>query len=192
MKPNLSEHRSALATTAIIIAGFWFLPLRLGAQTAIDSTTYPPHRTYLHPLTITASYDPQYNKTVLKTEPFVLDSSISLSVLTALEGRTVTKSASSIVLTFWSTGPAGRYAPNHKIRVILNRSDTLDLGNAWLAPEHRPEYTEVLLKGSFLGQFLAIANASAVTFVVGPSALPLTHAQVEGLRDFASRMAPSH
>lgn len=167
-------------------------PHLLGAQVKIDSTTYPPSRAYQHPLTITADYDPQYNKTVLKTEPFVLDSTISLSVLTALDGRTVTKPATSVVMTFWSTGPAGRYAPNHKVRVILNRSDTLDLGNAWLAPDHRPEFTEVLLKSSFLGQFLAIANASAVTFLVGPTTLPLSHAQVEGLRDFASRMAPSH
>lgn len=179
--------------TRFVFAVAALLPLhRLGAQMRIDSTTYPPPRAYTHPLMITTDYDPQYNKTVLRTEPFVLDSTISLSVLTALEGRTVIKPATSVVMTFWSTGPAGRYAPNHRVRVILNRSDTLDLGNAWLAPDHRPEYTEVLLKSSFLGQFLAIANASAVTFLVGPTTLPLSHAQVEGLRDFASRMAPSH
>lgn len=168
------------------------LPWSLVGQTGLDSTTYPPHRASVHPLTITATYDPQYNKTVLRAEPFVLDSTMSLSVLTALDGRTVTKPAPSVVLTFWSTGPVGSYAPNHRVRVILNRSDTLDLGDAWLSPQHSPEYNEVLLKSSFLGRFLAIANASSVTFLVGPSVFPLSHVQLVGFQDFASRMAPTH
>lgn len=179
--------------TRIVFAVAALLPLhRLGAQVNIDSTTYPPPRAYHHPLTITATYDPQYNKTVLRTGPFALDSTTSLSVLTALDGRTVTKAAPSVVLTFWSTAPVGHYASNHKVRVILNRSDTLDLGDAWLSPQHSPEYNDVLLKSSSLGRFLAIANASSVTFIVGPSVFPLPHAQLEGLQDFASRMAPAH
>ena len=168
----------------------WFLPAPLVSQGKVDSTSYPPRQAYRHTLRISAPYDPDQGKTVLQTKPFVLDSNLSLSMVAALDGRTVTKPATSIVFTFWSTGPAGRYAGDHSVHVVLGGRDTLNLGNAWLVPNHRAEYNEVLLKGLFLAQFLAIANASTVTIRVGPSTVPLTAAQMQGLRDFASRMAP--
>jgi hypothetical protein len=166
------------------------LPSALAAQGEIDSTSYPPRQTYAHSFPVTSAYDAAQDKTVLQVGPFALDSTVSVSVLTALDGQRVTKPATSIILTFWSTAPAGRYATSHAVRVVLNGTDTLDLGNAWLPPNHRPEFSEVLLKGAFLAQFLAIANASSVTFLVGPSTWRLGEAELQSFRNFASRMAP--
>jgi hypothetical protein len=174
----------------------WFLlvsclvPPSAPAQSGIDSTTYPPRLAYRHALSIIAPYDGAQDKTVLQIEPFPLDSSVSLSALTALDGRRPVKPPSSVVLTFWSTGPVGRYAADRSVRAILNGTDSLDLGNAWLTPQPKPGYAEVLLKGLSPGKLLAMANASTVLIRLGPSTFMLTDPQLQGLRDFASRMAP--
>jgi hypothetical protein len=173
------------------ISPIWLLPVSLVSQGKIDSTSYPPRHAYRHSLRISAPYDPDQGKTVLQTEPFALDSTLALSVLAALDGRVVTKPASSgVVFTFWSTSPAGRYATDRTVSVVLSGHDTLALGKAWPVPKPKPGYNEVLLQGLSLAQFLAIANASSVTIHLGSSTSALTTEQLNGLRDFASRMAP--
>jgi hypothetical protein len=165
-------------------------PAILRGQARVDSTTYPPRGAYQHPLTISAPYDGTYDKTVLQTAPFPVTPTLALSVLTAIDGRHVTKPPSSIVVTFWSSAPAGFYATSHSVRVVLNAIDSLELGNAWLSPQHDPAYTEVLLKGLSVGQLLAIANASRVSIRLGPTEFVLSNSQMQGMRDLASRMAP--
>jgi len=174
-----------MAVSALLVA-----PSALPGQARVDSTTYPARRAYHHSLSILVSYDPSQDKTVLQIEPFPLDSSVSLSALTALDGRGFGKPPTSVVLTFWSKGPVGRYASDRSVVVILNGTDSLSLGNAWLAPQPKPGYSEVLLKGLLPGKLLAIVNASTVSMRLGSSVFAITDAQLQGLRDFASRMAP--
>jgi hypothetical protein len=139
---------------------------------------------------IVAPYDSDQNKTILQTAPFPLSSSLFISVLTALDGRVVVTPAPNAVFTFWSTAPAGLYAANSRVSALLDETDTLDLGKAWLTPNPRPGYTEILLKGAFLGQFLSIVNAKTVVLTIGPTSIRLSDTQLAVLRDFASRMAP--
>ena len=165
-------------------------PSALLGQAKVDSTSYPRRSTYQHTLEISAPYDATNDKTVLKTAPFLVTPTLALSVLTALDGRHVTKPPSSIVVTFWSQAPVGTYTTDHAVQVILNAADTLRLGNSWLSPQHSPEYTDVLLKSLSVGQFLSIVNASAVTFRLGGTEFALSSSRLQGLREFASRMAP--
>ena len=162
----------------------------LTAQGGLDSTTYPARRAYRHALSIVAPYDAGHDKTVLQIAPFPLDSSVSLSALTALDGRRPGKPPTSVVLTFWSKGPVGRYASDRSVVAILNGTDSLSLGTAWLTPQPTPGYNEVLLQGLSPGKLLAIVNASIVSIRLGSSVFAMTDAQLQGLRDFASRMAP--
>ena len=166
------------------------LPAVARAQDGIDSISVPPRRAYQHSLSIVAQYDPSQGKTVIQIEPFPLDSLVSLSTLAALDGPRPRTPASSVVLTFWSRAPAGRYASNRSVHVVLDGTVVLDLGNAWVTPQPKQGYGEVLLKSLSLGKLLAMANASAVVIRLGASSFTLTDSQHQGLRDFASRLAP--
>jgi len=176
--------------TLYLLIGLIFKAGLASGQAFIDSTHYPPRAPYPHSVKIVAPFDADQGKTVLQTEPFPLDSTLAASLLTALDGKTVTAPAENAVFTFWSTGPLGRYAGDREVRAILNGVDTLDLGKGWLTPNPRPGYSEVMLKGVFRAQLLSIVNATTVTLIVGPTIVTLTGTQLAVLRDFASRMAP--
>ena len=179
-------NQACFATIGVLFT----LPVTALAQVPRDSTHYPPRAQYPHSVAILAPYDSDQNKTVLQTAPFSLTSSLSISVLSALDGKVVVTPAPNVVFTFWSTAPGGLYASNTRVLALLNDTDTLDLGKAWLTPNPRPGYTEVLLKGALLGQFLSIVNSKTVVLSIGPTTQRLTDTQLAILRDFASRMAP--
>src|SRR5262245_12273541 len=109
-----------LEAHSCVLVLWCLVPAIARAQDGIDSTSYPPRRAYQHPLSIVALYDAAQDKTVLQIEPFPLDSLVSLSTLTALDGRRPVTAASSVVLTFWSRAPAGRYASNRSVHVVLD------------------------------------------------------------------------
>ena len=174
----------------IFLVALTSLPSTVVGQVPLDSVHYPPRAVYHHSVAIVAPYDPDQGKTILQTEPFALDTTLSVSVLTALDGKVVTTPAPNAVFTFWSTAPPGRYAADSRVRAILNGRDTVELGKAWLTPRPRPGYNEVMLQGAFRAQLLTIVNAESVTLIVGPTTVRLTDTQLAVLRDFASRMAP--
>ena len=157
----------------------------------IDSVTYPLRGAYAHLVKISSPYDSEHDKTVLQTAAIPLSTSLGISALSALDGRAVTTPATGVVLTFWSTARPPQYAENRDLRLILNDSLTIDLGKAWLTPNPAPGFVEVLLKSVSVGRFLMIANARTVRIQLGATDVRLPPAVIEGLRDFASRMAPT-
>ena len=157
---------------------------------ALDSTTYPARRAYTHDLRISAPYDPEHNKTVLQTERMELTPTLAMSALSALDGRTVTKPADGVVLTFWSTATPAQFAADRAVQLVLNDSVTLDLGKAWLTPNPAPGFVEVMLTSVSVSRFLALANARTARIRIGATGVRLPASIHDGLRDFASRMAP--
>jgi hypothetical protein len=151
---------------------------------------YPVKTPATHGLSVHADYDPQYNKTVLRLDPVPLDSTFRVSALVALEGRDVVKEADGVVLTFWSTWPLKRFQQNRAVTVQLDDASPTDLGTAYLFPNPRPGFSEILMKSVSLEQWLAIASAQRATLTVGDQRYVFSPRLLAAVRDFASRMAP--
>jgi len=151
---------------------------------------YPPKTTATHGLRVHTDYDPQYDKTVLQLDPVHLDSTLQLSALVALDGREVTKEADGVVLTFWSTAPQKRFQENRAVVLQLDDAPPTALGPAWLEPNPRPGFSEIMLKSLSLEQWLGLAAAKRATVTVGDQHHVLAPRLLAAIRDFASRMAP--
>jgi len=182
--------KARIAALRILVFAIVALGSRVVQAQSLDSTTYPPRRVYTHSVQISAPFDREYNKTVLQTARIELTPTLAVSALVALDGRTVTKPAEGVTLTFWSTATPAQYKDNRAVELVLNDSIHVALGNAWSVPNPAPGFVEVLLKSMSLGRFLSLANARSARLQLGGGVVTLPGPVLEGLRDFASRMAP--
>lgn len=163
-------------------------PAVLAAQSR-DSTAYPPRREYRHHFRLVAPYDPDQDKTILQLGPLPLDSTLAVTLLSALDAHGDSAPAKSVVMTFWSTGPKDQFKANHHVWLRVD-ADSIDLGQAWEEPNPRAGYTEILLKGIRIPALLRLVHGGHATLTLGPRTYTLTPEELEGLRDFASRLTP--
>jgi hypothetical protein len=175
---------STIALIAILCAA------RLGAQ----APSPPPRRYPPAPVepsrAVHAQYDPESDKTVLRLDPIVLDSTLMVSALVALDGRIVRKEADGVVLTFWSTAPGRPLARGRNVSLTHDGTAT-DLGEAWLTPQPRAGFTEVAMTSVSLDTWLAFASASEVRLRIGARDFAISEEARHALCEFASRMSPT-
>ncbi|MFI5231608.1 MAG: hypothetical protein ACHQSE_03745 [Gemmatimonadales bacterium] len=137
-----------------------------------------------------SDYDPKFDKTVLQLDPAPLDATLRISALVALDGRKVTKEAPGVVLTFWSTAPRKLFQDKRNVSLVIDHAAPISLGAAFLQPNPRPGYTEILMSSTSLDQWLVLAKARTATLSVGDFSYDLTPELLAAIHDFASRMAP--
>jgi hypothetical protein len=158
----------------------------------VTSRHYPVKQPATHGLSVHADYDPQYNMTVLQLDPVSLDSTFRVSALVALEGHDVAKEADGVVLTFWSTSSEKHFQQNRAVTLQLDDASPTDLGNAYLVPNPRPGFSEIMMKSVSLEQWLAIAAAKRATLTIGDQRYVFSPRLLAAVRDFASRMTPAN
>ena len=175
-----------------------FILTALGAVLAAplcaqDSSRAPRH--YPTPPAAPASevhseYDPQYDKTVLQLDLVPLDRSVGISALVALDGREVRKEADGVVVTIWSVASEKRYQQDRHISLSIDGAASVDLGQAYLQPNPRRGFTEVLMKSFSLDQWLQLAAARSAKLGIGETTYELSPQLLTAIRTFASRMEP--
>lgn len=160
------------------------------AQDSTPASRHYPTRPSAPSRGVHADYDPQYDKLVLQLDVAPLDESLGISALVALDGRNIRKEADGVVLTFWSVAPQKRFQQARAVTLSINDAPPIDLGAAYLQPNPCPGFTEILLKGVSLDQWLALAEAPAAKLTVGDLSYALSPELLAAIRDFASRMKP--
>jgi hypothetical protein len=174
--------------SSILVAGL-ALARPLVAQDSAQPVRHYPQRPSAPAAGVHAEYDSQYDKTVLQLDPTPLDSTLRLSALVALDGRDVRKEADGVVLTFWSTSLERRFQEHRGVTIALDGGGPTSLGAAWVQPNPRDGFSEVLMKSLSVDQWLALASARTATITLGDKSYSL-QPLLAAIRDFASRMAP--
>lgn len=168
--------------------------LTLAASAAAQDSSRAVRVYPAHPPTpsrgVHADYDPQYDKLVLQLDPTPLDQTFGVSALVALDGRDVRKDADGVVLTFWSVTPQKRFQQNRTVTLSINDGAPADLGAAYLQPNPRQGFTEILMKSVSLDRWLALADARSAKLTVGELSYTVRPEILAAIRDFASRMKP--
>jgi hypothetical protein len=175
-------------TPTILIALLLSAPLR--GQDSTNTVRHYPPRPAVAAAGVHSDYDPKYDKTVLQLDPAPLDATLRLSALVALDGRDVRKEAAGVVLTFWSTAPQKRFQDKRNVSLAIDGAAPIALGAAFLQPDPRPGFSEILMSSTSLDQWLMLAKARTARLTVGNFSNDLTPQLLAAIRDFASRMAP--
>ena len=139
---------------------------------------------------VTSRYDAKYDKTVLELKRLMLDSTLSLTALVALDGAPVRKEAPGVTLALWSTAPRGALAADPRLALELD-GRRIELRKLWIPPTIRTPYTEGGLGGTDLNRWLALASAHEAAIIVGDRRFVLPADYMEGVREFTARMKPA-
>ena len=175
-------------TLTILITLMLATPLQ--GQDSTHAVRHYPPAPVLPAAGVHSEYDPKFDKTVLQLDPEPLDATLRLSTLVALDGREVRKDAPGVVLTFWSTAPEKRFQDKRNVTLIIDGAAPIALGAAFLQPNPRPGFSEILMSSTSLDQWLTLAKARSARLTIGNFSYNLTPELLAAIRDFASRMTP--
>jgi hypothetical protein len=133
-------------------------------------------------------YDAQYDRTVVLTPALALDSTLSLTALSSYAGRGPRGIPDGVVLTLRSTAADVRFAAGPNAVFTLANGERIDLGAVVVVPEHRPEFTEVLMTSLRAADLKRVVASPTATLTLGDFRFPLASGVLVPLRQLADRL----
>ncbi len=165
------------------------------AATPTPDLPIPALRQFNHSLEISKDYDELKDRTyvTLRLSP-VLTGENSPNEFGAYWSYKGTKATlpDVFVIEFDAIGPSYRYADTRTATFLLDNKQRIDLGANRDGHSNAGQVTvfETVRLMPTIIEFLQIVNAQHVDIHLGPSDFSFTDAQLEALRDLASRMNP--
>lgn len=158
------------------------------SSNAIKPLNFPPKKTYQHKIKFKTEYEKINNYTTVGFDNMQLGNSLSLRAFFVSSGKVIT-TPKTVSVTFVSSTENWRYLQYRPINLLLNGTERIALGV--------PDNSTSVHSGSVLEQmtidvpietYLKIINSDSIEGSIGITKFNFKKAQIEALRDFATKM----